>query len=213
MIKSSESDSGAASWHIASRWQEYDGELRSAVLRAILVVVYYSIQLTHHLMLNPIVEAERIFHRQVTMIVVAWLFLSLAVFISLKGGFMPPILKYISTAIDLALVIVLAWFGNGTSSPLLMALFLVLALAAMRFRIGLVGFATVGAMTGYMCLVGATDKIWFDADHHTPILTQSITLCSLASTGIVLGQIVRSSRTMADAYLARSDRELGKLNS
>ena len=38
--------------------------------------------------------------------------MSLAVFVALKGGFMPPILKYITTTIDLALVTTLAWLGQ-----------------------------------------------------------------------------------------------------
>ena len=73
----------------------------------------------------------------------------------------------------------------------------------LRFRLGLVWFATVAAMVGYMLLVGSVDTNWFDSTHTTPILTQAITLCSLASTGIVLGQLVRAPRRMADAFMER----------
>lgn len=47
-------------------------------------------------------------------------------------------------------------------------------------------------MVGYMLLVGSVEPSWFDATHTTPLLTLAITLCSLASTGIVLGQLVRA---------------------
>lgn len=196
--------SSSKSWHIACRWQEFDGEMRSTFLRSILVTMFYSVQVIHFLTLEQIVESDRIFHRSVTLGAVGWLFLSLAVFMALKAGFMPPILKYIATAIDLALVTLLAWLGHGPSSPLVMALFLVMAIAAIRFRIGLIWFATLGAMACYMLLVGASDKTWFDGAHVTPILTQAITLCSLGATGVVLGQMVRATRTMAAAFLERS---------
>ena len=191
------------SWHIASRWQEFEGEMRSAILRAILVVVFYSIQLVHHLTLEAVGDTDRVFHRQVTLAAIAWLFLSMSILIALRGGFMPPLLKYVATGIDMSLVTMLAWLSHGPSSPLVLALFLVLAIASLRFRLGLIWFATLAAMVGYMLLVGSVDLSWFDATHTTPLLTQAITLCSLASTGIVLGQLVRAPRRMADAFLDR----------
>ena len=192
------------SWHIASRWQEFEGEMRSGVLRSILIVVFYSIQLTHYLTLEAVSDSDRIFHRQVTFTAIAWLFLSMSILIALRGGFMPPMLKYIATGIDLGLVTLLAWLSHGPNSPLVLAMFVVLAIASIRFRIGLVWFATLGAMTCYMLLVAAVDANWFDSKHSTPVLTQAITLCSLAATGVVLGQIVRTPRRMADAFLERA---------
>ena len=118
---------------------------------------------------------------------------------------MPPVLKYVVTSIDLGLVTMLAWLSHGPNSPLVMAMFLVLAIASLRFRIGLIWFATLGAMICYMLLVGSVDATWFDSKHSTPILTQAITLCSIASTGVVLGQLVRTPRRMADAFLERAD--------
>ena len=197
------SSTTSKSWHIASRWQEFEGEMRAAVLRALLVVLFYAIQLVHYLTLQSIGEADQVFHRQVTMAAIAWLCLSMSILIALRGGFMPPLLKYVSTGIDLCLVTLLAWLGHGPGSPIVLALFLVLAIAALRFRIGLIWFATIGAMVGYMLLVGSVDTSWLDSDHETPILTQAITLCAFACTGIVLGQIVRTPKRMADAFLDR----------
>jgi hypothetical protein len=82
---------------IAGRWKEFDGEVRATLLRLILIVVFYSIQLVHYLSLTEWSDADKIFHRQVTLVAAGWLFVSLAVFISLKGGFMPAALKYITT--------------------------------------------------------------------------------------------------------------------
>ncbi len=191
-------------WHIASRWQEFEGEMRASVLRGILVVMFYSVQLIHHLTLATMGDTDRVFHRQVTFSAIAWLFVSMAVFLSLRVGFMPSWLKYLTTSVDLGLVTLLAWLSHGPASPLVCALFLVLVLASIRFRIGLIWFATLGAMICYMLLVGAVDASWFDTKHETPILTQAITLCSLGCTGIVLGQVVRSARTMAESFSERS---------
>ena len=176
-----------------------------------LIVVFYSIQLTYYLTLEAVGDSDRIFHRQVTFAAIAWLFLSMSVFIALRGGFMPPILKYIATGIDLGLVTMLAWLGQGPNSPLVLAMFVILAIASIRFRIGLIWFATLGSMTCYMILVAAVDANWFDSQHSTPVLTQAITLCALGSTGVVLGQIVRTPRRMADAFLERADQMKDKV--
>ena len=179
--------------------------MRAATLRSVLILVFYSIQLIHFLTLESIQDGDRIFHRQATLAAMAWLFLSMSVFIALRGGFMPSALKYVVTGIDLGLLTMLAWLSHGPSSPLVLAMFVVLAIASLRFRIGLIWFATLGAMVCYMLLVGSVDATWFDSNHRTPILTQALTLCSLASTGVVLGQLVRTPRRMADAFLERAD--------
>ena len=206
------SNAKSKSWHIASRWQEFEGEIRSAVLRSILIVAFYSIQLIHYLTLEAVGDSDRIFHREVTFAAIAWLFLSMSILIALRGGFMPPMLKYIATGIDLGLVTMLAWLGQGPNSPLVLAMFVVLAIASIRFRIGLIWFTTLGAMTCYMILVAAVDANWFDSQHSTPVLTQAITLCSLGSMGVVLGQIVRTPRRMTDAFLKRAGQMKEEVN-
>lgn len=194
-------------WHIARRWQEFDGEARSALLRVILVTIFYGIQLIHHGSIDQPTEVDRVFHRAVTLAAAAWLLISMGVFISLKGGFLPVLLKYLTTTIDFALVTVLAWLGHGTSSPLITALFLVLVLSALRFSLPLVWYATALSLGCYMILVAYSDSSWFDSNHATPVIQQAITLCSLASTGVVLGQILRASRAMSDTYHGRLERE------
>jgi hypothetical protein len=87
-----------------------------------------------------------------------------------------------------------------------LAYFLILSLAALRFSLGLVWFATLASMAGYEALVGVEDaKVsrWFDAYHAVPPATQLVTLLSLAMTGVVLGQVVRQVRRMAEDYARR----------
>ena len=84
-----------------------------------------------------------------------------------------------------------------------------LALASLRVSIGLVWFATLGAMAGYLSLVGMADKKWFDQDHSVPMVTQLITVLSLALTGIVIGQLVRRAKSLAEEYAVRKERAAG----
>jgi hypothetical protein len=107
---------------------------------------------------------------------------------------------------DLAIIGVLAYLGNGAASPLVFTLFIVIVLSALRFSLGLVWYSTLVAMSVYMLLVGASDATWFDAVHATPVLTQAILLLSLGSCGVISGQIVRSTRRMAEEYQLRLDR-------
>jgi hypothetical protein len=110
------------SWFIASRWQELDGEMRTALLRGILVIAFYSAQLINYAMTESIQEAGRNYHRQITLAAMAWLCISLAVFITLKASYLPSLLKYISSTCDLAIIGVLAYLGNGAASPLVFTL-------------------------------------------------------------------------------------------
>jgi hypothetical protein len=191
------------SWFIASRWQELDGEMRSALLRGIAVILFYSVQLVNFVLNESTQEADRIYHRQITLAAMAWLCLSLGVFVMLRGFYFPTLLKYVTTTFDIAIIGILALLGHGASSPLVNTLFVVIVLAGLRFSLGLVWYTTILTMVVYMILVGASDSLWFDSTHTTPVLTQAVVLLSLGTCGVVVGQIVRSARRMAEEYQTR----------
>jgi hypothetical protein len=89
--------------------------------------------------------------------------------------------------------------------------FLIIALSALRFSLGLVWFTTLGVMVGYWLLVGLEDaktSRWFDSQHAVPPVTQLITLLSLGLTGIVIGQVVRRVKALAEEYAARKQKPL-----
>jgi hypothetical protein len=84
--------------------------------------------------------------------------------------------------------------------------FLIIALAALRFSLGLVWLSTLASMLGYWSLVGLEDmktSHWFDAQHAVPPTRQLVTLLTLALTGIVTGQVVRRVKGMASEYAQR----------
>ncbi len=175
-------------WHIAKRWQEFDGEMRSALLRIILVLLFYAVQLVHFLTLEDVTEQTQLFHRVATLAAIAWLMISLGIVFALRSEFMPSAMKYVVTSVDLGIITMLALLGSGPNSPLVATYFLVLVLATLRFRIGLVWFTTISSMICYLLLVGSIDPHWFDENHTTPLIKQMVTECSLASTGIVLAK-------------------------
>jgi hypothetical protein len=197
------------SWFVVARWQEYAGEGRANLLRVVALVAFYGVQLVNHLMLEEPSKAAQAFQRQTTLVIAGWSLLAVAVLICLQRGFLPAALKYVSTAADVALLTLLAKAGQGANGPLIEAYFLILALAALRFSVGLIWFATLASMAGYLGLVGAADPKWFDEEHITPAINQLVMLTSLALTGVVLGQVVRRVRALAEEFAARSQAKGG----
>lgn len=205
-VSSSAAAASDRQWFIVGRWQEYDGEARANLLRIIAIGAFYVVQLIHYYFFTDQSEAVRAFHLRATAIAVAWSMIALAVRLCLRRQIFPAALKYCTTACDLLLLTGLASLAAGPHSPLVLAYFLIIAMAALRFSLGLVWFATLGAMAGYWLLVGIEDlktSRWFDATHAVAPVEQLITLVSLGLAGIVIGQVVRRVQAMAAEYATR----------
>jgi hypothetical protein len=187
-------------WFIVRRWQEFEGEGRTNLLRVVAIGGYYTVHLLTYMSQADHSADDQAFHRRATLIAVAWVFLSLAVLVALQRRFLPIVLKYATTGLDLLLLTALAWLGYGPQSPLVLGYFVIIASAALRFSLPLLWASTLGAMVCYLALLGAKDPIWFDAQHETPVVNQLATLLSLGLTGIVLGQVLRRVRRIAQEY-------------
>jgi len=199
---------GERQWFIVRRWQEYEGEARANLLRIVAVGAFYCVELLRHYVLEKPVTAEgAAFHRQATMIAVAWTMVGLAILLCLRLRIFPAALKYVSTACDIALLTALAALNEpGAFSPLVLGYFLIIAMAALRFSLGLVWFSTLSSMLGYWALVGLVDmktSRWFDGQHAVPPARQLVTLLSIGLTGIVIGQVVRRVEGVASDYARR----------
>jgi hypothetical protein len=191
-------------WYIVGRWQEYAGEARANLLRVISLVVFYSLQLVEHYWFVEPAQRDLAFHRAATALAAAGLFAALGVQLCLQRRIFPQSLKFISTTVDIALVTGLAALGGGPHSPVRLVYFLIIALAALRFSLPLVWFANIAAALGYLALVGLADKTWFDAEHAVRPIEQLMTLTSLVLTGVVMGQVTRHARKMAEGYRQRA---------
>jgi hypothetical protein len=194
-------------WYIVGRWQEYEGEGRTNLLRIAGIAAFYIVELINYHGLDlGFVEMPRIrdrpFHLAVTALAVAWTMAALAVLLCLRRHVFPAALKYLTTGGDLVLLTCVLTVAEGPRSPLVAAYFLILALAALRFSAPLVRFATAGAMAGYLVLLGYA--AWFaPRDIAVPRYHELIVLLALALTGITLEQVVRRVRAMARAYAER----------
>ena len=196
-------------WYIVGRWQEYEGEERANLVRILVIGIFYSIQLVHYYGFadrNPDGTAFRqtvAFHQAATALAVAGSLMSVAILLCLRRRVFPGILKFISSAGDVILVTSLAAIGAGPLSPLVLAYFLIIALAGLRFSLRLVWSSTLCSMAGYLFLVGAKDEQWFDANHFVAPVEQIMTFACLGLTGIIVGQVIRRVRTLADDYVRR----------
>lgn len=198
-------------WFVVGRWQEFAGEARANLLRIIAVGSFYLVELINYHVIGHGSEAYVEFHRIATTVAVAWTLLALGVMTCLRRQIFPPALKYISTALDLALLTALALSVSGTTggpaSPLTFIYFLIIALAALRFSLPLVWMTTLGSMFGYMVLVAVADRRdhgqWFDNNHAVPVVEQLMMLLALGLTGIIVGQIIRRVRAIAEEFYER----------
>ena len=190
-------------WFIVSRWQEYEGESRANLLRVIAIGVFYAVQLSQYYIWAEPTPEQTAFHKQATLLAAVWCLGSLGIWACLRREIFPPAVKYLSTGGDLLLLTLLAALSDKADSPLVLAYFLILAIAGLRFQLRLIWFATFGCMLGYMALVGAADGQWLDAEHAVEPVTQLITLVSFVLTGVILRQIIRRVRGLADDFRQR----------
>lgn len=190
-------------WRITRRWQEFEGEIRTAILRVALVAGFYAVQLVHYLVLAAGNEQEQLFHRQSTIIAAIWLFVSLGVLVCLRQRCFPAALKFVTSSLDICLLTICAALGAGPASPLVGCYYLIIAAAALRLSLPLIWYTTLTSMAGYMWLVGIADPTWFDAAHTTPLVRQLITLLAMAGTGTALGQLVRMIASSATEFFNR----------
>jgi hypothetical protein len=185
-------------WFIVGRWQEYEGEGRANLLRIAGVGVFYGIELLNY----GTGAVDRPFHQAVTALALAWAMVGLGVLFCQGQHIFPASLKFFSTAADVALLTAILMLVDGPKSPLVVAYFLLIVLATLRFNLRLIWFASISSMLGYTFLLGYAR--WFTARNlRVPPYHQAIFLLALALTGIVLGQVIRRVRKMAVEYAAR----------
>ena len=141
-------------------------------------------------------------------LLLAWMIVAFGTFYCLRVGIFPAVLKYATTASDLALLTAMIAAASGPRSPLVMGYFVILAVGALRLQVRLVWCATLGSMMGYLFLLGFAKwhDVWFGLPHRdlaVPRYTQLITLLALALTGITLGQMIRRVKAMCEDYSRR----------
>lgn len=209
------------SWHIVQRWQQYEGEARVNMLRIIAIGIFYLIHLWAYfssqgslpdwgiLQLAKQGEISTDFHIMVSFLALAWIMLAAAIHLALRSRIFPQWMPRMSTLCDVMFLTSILCVSRGPQSPLVVGYFLILALAALRFDVRLVQIATAASVAGYLCLLGCAK--WPETflkneklNISVPRYEQLVVIAGLALTGIILGQVVRRVRSMAEDYAERS---------
>jgi hypothetical protein len=204
---------GDRSWLIVSRLGEYDGEGRANLLRITGIALFYGIHLINYhglslgfLELQREESIDRRLHEAVTALAVAWTAAAIAIQFCLRWKLVPPLFKFVTTGLDVVFLTSLLILADGPRSPMVIAYFLLIPLASLRFSLPLVRFAAAGAVLGYLFLCGYAR--WFtERDIRVPRYSQMIVVAALILTGVLLGQAVRRGRRMARDYAERRAEE------
>jgi hypothetical protein len=206
--QTTQAELGDRQWYIVGRWQEYEGEARANLLRIVGIAAFYIVELVNYYGLNlgflelpKVEEVTKLFHQAITALAVAWTMVGLGILLCLRQRVFPAQLKFISTGCDIVLLTAILIVADGPKSPLVVGYFLVIALAGLRLNLPLVWFATGGAMAGYLFLLGHAK--WLREATRVPRYHQIIFLLALVLTGVLLGQLVRRTRAIAQDYAAR----------
>jgi hypothetical protein len=212
-------------WFIAQRWQAYDAEARANLLRIVGIGAFYLIHLWSYfsaqgrlpnfgfLQLAEAGEISPRFHAIVTLLAVAWAMLALGILLALKQRIFPVWLPYFSTGCDIVLLTSIICVGSVARSPLITGYFLILIVATLRLSIPLIWFSTAGCAVAYLCVLGCAK--WpntFGIDSlmpagmaiRVPRYHQVIVMAAIILAGVMLGQIVRHVRRLAEDFAERN---------
>ncbi len=223
----STSAEGDRYWFIAQRWQAYAAESRANLLRIAAIGAFYLVHLWSYFssqgrvpnfgffQLADAGEISKQFHVLVTLIAVAWAMLALGILLALQQRIFPRWLPYFSTACDIVLLTSIVCLGGMARSPLIVGYFLILILSGLRLSLPLIRFATVGSLVAYSCvlgcakwpehLIGSPSTGVSSAEFRVPRYHELIELLAIAMAGVMLGQIVRHTRELAEDFARRGN--------
>src|SRR4051794_17012069 len=142
------------SWTGALRLESWAGEVRVNLMRSIALAAFYGYHLLNVYVLNPDDPALRgDSNVTVTIITAAWAAAALLLHRLLTRRQVAPLLPFVASGWDLILLTLLVT-RSGPQSPLLVIYFLIVAAAPLRMSLPLVYVTTLGAMAGYLLVLG-----------------------------------------------------------
>jgi len=194
-------------WDQVRRVEEWAGEVRVNLIRLAGIVLFYGRHLVEYLLAAPDSPVRGVYHLRVTWVTGAWAAAVVLVRYQLARRVVPAWLKYATTAWDLFLVTLLCTLAGGPRSPLMLLLFLVVAMAPLRLSLRLVYATTAGAILAYLAVLAiyAWGKVGYEKYYATPELRiprseEAIHVLALLVAGLLAGQVVRQARRIAGGY-------------
>ena len=206
-------------WRAALRGVQYSAEQTANLVRIAAVATFYAIHLVRYWgerrggsfggvlpTVGGTAELER-FHILATLLALTWLAAALALQLALQQKSYGLRMAAAATAADVVLLTCLANLAAGPRSPLVTGYFLIIALAALRLSVPLVRGAALGAVAGYLCVLGAARwPEWWgrpaDPSLLVPRYQQLLFASALAFAGIIAGQAVRCAQEFARRFAA-----------
>lgn len=203
-------------WDDFRRLEQWAGEVRVNLIRLTGVFLFYGRHLVEFVLAAPDAPVRGAYHLRVTWVAAAWVAAVLLVRFQLARRVVPTWLKYATTAWDLFMVTLLCMIAGGPRSPLVLLLFLIIAMSPLRLSLGLVYATTAGAGLAYLSLLAfyAWVRIGYERYYSTPELRiprseEAIHLIALLVAGLLAGQAVRQARRLAGGYPVSVTRQEG----
>ena len=194
-------------WDDVRRLEEWAGEVRVNLIRLTGIVLFYGRHLVEYLLAAPDAPVRGAYHLRITWVAAAWAAAVLLVRFQLARRVVPPWLKFATSAWDLFLVTLVCMLAGGPRTPLVLLLFLVIAMSPLRLSLRLVYATTAGAIVAYLALLAfyAWGKVGFEKYYSTPELRiprseQAVYVLALLVAGLLAGQAVRQARRIAGGY-------------
>ena len=134
--------------------------------------------------------------------------LALAIHLCLTQKIFPRWLPYFSTGADVVLLTSVICIGAASRSPLIVGYFLIIALAALRFSLPLLWASTVACVVAYICVLGCPNFTLpgtTGVTENVPRYHQVMVALAIVLTGVVLAQLIKSGRSIAEQYVSRAN--------
>jgi hypothetical protein len=196
-------------WTAAQRLEGWAGEARVNLIRIVALGAFYGYHLLNAYLLHDDPALRGRFHLVVTIVAAAWAVAALLLHWFLTRRRVSPLLPFVASGWDLALLtMLLILTQGGPKSPLVVLYFLIIAAAPLRMSLPLVYATTLGAMLAYLLLlgdyvfvvVGAERYYAADFTERIPRTQEVIFLLGLAVAGLLAGQMVRQARRLVHGY-------------
>jgi hypothetical protein len=212
----SESDAprDAHAWETVRRWRQYDAEIRVNTLRIVAVGGFYVIHLLHHysagggnrflgfLQFGSGATLSQPLHFAVTAVAVAWAMWALLVHSLLREQVFPRWLPVVSICLDNVLLTAILILTSGATSPLVSGYFLIIMMAGLRLDLRWIRMAAGSSILGYLFVLGCTrwprGLLLENPLPRVPRFHQLMVLLALLLSGVIVGQLIRHIRRVAD---------------
>jgi hypothetical protein len=170
---------------------------------AIHVLTWYGLSLGVEI-IPPVEDQDPQFHVRITLVVVAWVMLSLGLMLALHQRIFPRWLKYLTTGVDLLFLASILLIADGPRSASVVGFFVIVALSAIRFDLGLIRCTVAVAGIEFVLLVFYARTIAAPEKDIDVMNAQALMmLAALLMEGVILGQLIRRVRHTAMYYADR----------